>query len=202
VSTFYDLIEQLRLSSPRYLDLLTSPSDEDFQSAFDRLLGEKLTEMEENKKNFQAMDEVGLSAVLKIGMSIPGFLVVTQESNCNGHVDLTFISHGLTITRTIRGEAKIYDGPKYHLEGLSQLFGYMTGRELRGLMIVYIRKPNGVALMQKVRDTMDYELPENQQEPIENHPTLKWAFNSKHLHSSGESLLVSHVACNLYVDKQ
>ena len=90
-------------------------------------------------------------------------------------------------------------GPKYHIDGVGQLLGYMTGRELRGLMVVYMRKANGSVLMKKVRNTMDGDKPENQQGITTSHP-LKWAFDSSHLHTCGDTVRISHVACNLYID--
>jgi hypothetical protein len=196
-STLYDLADRLRQFSPEHLDVFASLSDDEFQLTFDALLGKALDGMEKNKKNFQSLDEPALSGVLALAMTVPG-LSVTQEENSNGHADLTFDSYHLGIARRILGEAKIHDGPKYHFDGLKQLLGYMTGRELRGLMVVYMKKPNGSVLMQKVRDTMDADKPEEQQGPTQNH-ALKWAFDSNHLHPCGDSMRVSHVACNLFV---
>jgi hypothetical protein len=196
-STLYDLADRLRQFSPEHLDVFASLSDDEFQLTFDALLGKALDGMEKNKKNFQSLDEPALSGVLALAMTVPG-LSVTQEENSNGHADLTFDSYHLGIARRILGEAKIHDGPKYHFDGLKQLLGYMTGRELRGLMVVYMKKPNGSVLMQKVRDTMDADKPEEQQGPTQNH-ALKWAFDSNHSHPCGDSMRVSHVACNLFV---
>lgn len=197
VSTLFGLVEEVRQFSPEHLDLFASLSDADFQVAFDSLLGKALAGMEESKEGFQSLDEPALSAVLRLGMMVPG-LSVSLEQHSNGHADLTFESYQLGIARRILGEAKIYDGPKYHIDGVGQLLGYMTGREVRGLMVVYIRKANGAGLMKKTQDTMDADHPENQQGPTKPHP-LKWAFDSSHFHSSGESIRISHVACNLNV---
>ena len=161
--TLYDLTDKLRQQSPEHLDLFASLSDDEFQSAFDSLLGKALAGLEESKKGFQSLDEPTLSAVLRLAMLVPG-LSVALEQHSNGHADLTFESYRLGIARRILGEAKIYDGPKYHIDGVGQLLGYMTGRELRGLMVVYMRKANGSGLMKNVRDTMDADKPDNQQE--------------------------------------
>lgn len=160
--TFYDLTNQLRQQSPEHLDLFASLSDDDFQFAFYSLLSKALAGLEESKKGFQSLDEPALSAVLRLAMLVPG-LSVTLEQHSNGHADLTFESYRLGMARRILGEAKIHDGPKYHIDGVGQLLGYMTGRELRGLMVIYMRKANGSLLMKKVRDTMDAEQPEEQQ---------------------------------------
>lgn len=196
--TLYDLTSQLRQQSPEHLDLFASLSDDEFQIAFDSLLGKALAGLEESKKGFQSLDEPTLSAVLRLAILVPG-LSVALEQHSNGHTDLTFESYRLGIARRILGEAKIHDGPKYHIDGVGQLLGYMTGRELRGLMVVYMRKANGSVLMKKVRDTMDADKPANQQGITTSHP-LKWAFDSNHLHTCGDNVRISHVACNLHVD--
>lgn len=196
--TLYDLTNQLLQQSPEHLDLFASLTDDEFQIAFDSLLGKALAGLEESKKGFQSLDEPALSAVLRLAMLVPG-LSVALEQHSNGHADLTFESYRLGIARRILGEAKIYDGPKYHIDGVGQLLGYMTGRELRGLMVVYMRKANGSVLMKKIRDTMDGDKPGNQQGITTSH-LLKWAFDSSHLHTCGDNVRISHVACNLYVD--
>lgn len=193
--TFYDLIDQLRQRSPQHLDLFASLSDDEFQVAFNALLGNALAGMEESTSHFHGLDEPALSTVLRLAILVPG-LSVSLEQHSNGHADLTFESYRLGIARRILGEAKIYDGPKYHLDGLKQLLGYMTGRELSGLMVVYMKKANGSKLLKKIRDEMDATKPEKQQGATKPH-SLKWAFNSKHQHSSGETIQVGHVACNL-----
>lgn len=197
--TLYELTDQLRWQSPEHLDLFASLSDDDFQIAFDSLLGKALAGLEESKNGFQSLDEPALSAVLRLAMLVPGLSVVLEQHS-NGHADLTFESYRLGMARRILGEAKIYDGPKYHIDGVGQLLGYMTGRELRGLMVVYMRKANGAKLMEDVRNKMDTAKPEKQQGKTTAHP-LKWAFDTNHLHSSGDNIRITHVACNLYVDR-
>ena len=163
-----------------------------------KVTAKALAGLEESKKHFQTLDEPGLSAALRLAISVPG-LSVSLEQHSNGHADLTFESYRLGIARRILGEAKIYSGPKYHIDGLKQLLGYMTGRELRGLIVVYMRKANGSQLMKNVRETMDDKLPEKQKGKTKAHP-LKWAFDSRQLHSSGETVRISHVSCNLHVE--
>jgi hypothetical protein len=197
-STLYELTDRIRQFSPEHLDVFASLSDDEFQFAFDSLLGKALDGMEKSKVQFQGLDEPSLSAVLKLAMTMPG-LSVRLEEHSNGHADLIFECYRLGIARHILGEAKIYDGPKYHIDGLKQLLGYMTGRELRGLMVVYMRKANGTLLMQKVRDAMDADKPAGQQGLTKPH-SLKWAFDSNNTLVSGDCLQISHVVCNLYVE--
>jgi hypothetical protein len=136
---YFDRIER---RAPAYLDLLTAETDEEFETAFTAILGGAIHHLEKNKKNFQKLDEEGLSAVLAAALTIPG-LIVTQEANSNGHVDLTIEADHCTPSRIKLGEAKIFSSPSYHIKGISQLLGrYTTGREAAGLLINYVRKPD------------------------------------------------------------
>ena len=195
----YELVEQIRRKAPEYLDLLTAQTDDEFDHAFDAILGKAVSSLELNKKNYRDLGEVGLTGVLAAALSIPG-LSVTQETHSNGHVDLTIEAHHCVPARKKLGEAKIYKGPQYHIDGLEQLLGrYTTGREGGGLLIVYVRKKDIAGLVRKLRDRLNKELPCNQQGKCSDH-SLKWSFMSSHHHDCGDILEVSHVGCNLYVD--
>jgi hypothetical protein len=199
-SSLLTLVERLQRKAPQYLDLLTATSDNDFDAAIDALLERAVSHLETNKLNFKALDEEGLSAVLAGTMSTFG-IAVTQETNSNGHVDLTIEVAYCSPLRRVLGEAKIYTGPKYHVNGLKQLLGrYTTGREGRGLLIVYVRKKNIAELFKKLKTQMDSQLPMNQRGSTTDH-VLKWSFLSKHGHSSGEDCLVGHIGCNLFIDQ-
>ena len=193
-----DLIGMVQRKAPEYMDLLTAETTEEFESAFDTLLEKAIVRIEENKKNFEKLDEEGLSAVLAAALSIPG-LAVTQETHSNGHVDLTVEADHCSPSRKKLCEAKIYDGPEYHIKGLEQLLSrYTTGREGRGLIIEYVRKKDISSLIKKLRQKMDSDLPMKQKGLTSDH-TLKWSFLSTHTHDSGEDLEVGHVGCNLHV---
>lgn len=194
-----DFIELLQRKAPAYLDLITAQSDDDFERAFDALLEMAVTRLETNKKNFERLNEEGLSGALALALSMPG-LSVTQEANSNGHVDLTIEAVHCKPVRKKLGEAKMYAGPAYHFGGLAQLLGrYTTGREGRGLLVVYFRKKDIAGLVQKLRAQMNEDLPCLQQGDSADH-SLRWAFLSKHAHCCGETLEVGHVGCNLYLE--
>ena len=157
-----ELFERIKRKAPAYIDLLTAETYEEFEAAFTAILDVAVHHMEKNKKNFQNLDEEGLSGVLAGALSIPG-LTVTQETNSNGHVDLTIEADHCTPARIKLGEAKIYSSPSYHIKGIGQLLGrYTTGRETPGLLINYVRKPDIKAIMAKLKAEMDKKLPENQ----------------------------------------
>jgi hypothetical protein len=193
------LFELNKLKAPEYYDLISAKTDTDFEKAFDAFLERAVSHLEINKKDFERLDENGLSAILTIALSVSG-VSATRETNSNGHVDITVVADHCVPMRKKLGEAKIYDGPGYHLKGLEQLLGrYTTGREGRGMMIVYFRKQNIAGLVQKLRERMDADLPFAQQGQTSSHP-IKWSFLSKHAHSSGETLEVGHIGCNLYIE--
>ena len=198
-STAQAYMELVERKAPAYVALLTARTDEEFEEAFIALLEPAVTQLERNAKNFKDLDEVGLSAVLAAALMIPG-LDVQQEAHSNGHVDLTVVADHCHPVRRKLGEAKLYDGPEYHVDGLVQLLQrYTTGREGIGLLIEYCRQPNIKAKIDKVRARMDKDLPAEQQGPTRD-MAQKWWFRSTHRHSSGEDLDVSHVGCNLHCD--
>jgi hypothetical protein len=92
-------------------------------------------------------------------MTIPG-LTVTQETNSNGHVDLTIEADHCVPARRKLAEAKIYSGPSYHMKGIGQLLGrYTIGREGQGLLISYVRKNNIRGITAKLKAAINAELP-------------------------------------------
>lgn len=194
------LIEVIKRKAPEYLDLLTAQEDEDFEKAFDAILGKAIASLEEDKKNFESLGEDSLSGVLAKALTIPG-LTVTRETHSNGHVDITVVADHCMPARKKLGEAKIYDGPEYHFKGLKQLLDrYTTGREGRGFMIVYVRKKDIVGLINKIRERIDSDFPMNQQGKTIDH-IFKWSFLSTHTHSCGDDLQVGHIGCNLFISE-
>lgn len=195
--TVQELVERLKRKAPEYLDLISAETDDEFEAAFEVLLEKAVSHLEMNRKNFRQLDEEGLTAALAGKLSMPG-LTVTQETNSNGHVDLTIEADHCTPQRKKLGEAKIYAGAAYHISGIEQLLGrYTTGREGRGLLVVYVRKKNIKELLAKLREQLDAVLPHGQTVPSRDH-TLKWSFITRHSHSSGEELSLSHIGCNLH----
>ena len=198
-SSALNLINLIKNKAPEYLNLLTAESDEDFDEALDSIVEQAVMKLEQNGKNLKSLDEVGLTAFLASGVSIPG-LTVTQETNSNGHVDLMIVADHCYPARTKLAEAKIYDGPQNHIDGLEQLLDrYTTGRERRGFLIEYVRKKNIAQLVEGLRAAMDAKLPCQQTGETVEHK-IKWSFLSNHVHSCGETLGVCHVSCNLYVE--
>jgi hypothetical protein len=198
LDTAADLFERIKRKAPAYLDLITAETIEEFDAAFTTILEGAIMHLEKNKKNFQTLNEEGLSGVLAGCLTIPG-LTVTQETNSNGHADLTIYADHCTPARVKLGEAKIYSSPSYHIKGIGQLLGrYTTGRETAGLLINYVREPDIKGITEKLKGKMDSQLPQGQICPCDYHP-LKWSLTTKHVHSSGEVISVYHVGCYLHV---
>ncbi len=193
-----ELFDRIKRKSPAYIDLITAGTDEEFEVAFTTILEKAISHLEKNKRKFAPLDEEGLSAVLAAVLMMPG-LTVSQETNSNGHVDLTIEADECTPMRTKLAEAKIYSSPSYHIKGIGQLLSrYTTGRETAGLLISYVRIENIKGITARLKAHMDKNRPENQVAPPEDH-TLKWSLLTKHKHSSGEVVSLSHIGCNLHV---
>jgi hypothetical protein len=198
-NSMISLIERIQRKAPEYLDLLTAEDESEFERAFDALLGKAISQMERNKLNFKDLNEVGLSGILAMGLSIPG-LTITPEGHSNGHVDLFIVADHCVPERIKLGEAKIYDGPHCYIEALEQLLGrYTTGRESRGLIIIYFKKDNISILVQRSREVMDRNKPIAQQGNTTDH-IHKWSFLSTHTLKSGDNHEVAHVGINLFTD--
>jgi hypothetical protein len=196
--SLFALFQLAKQKAPAYFELLAAKNEPEFDKAFDAMLEGAVAQLEHNSKNYSSLDENGLTGVLAAALSIPG-LVVTQETNSNGHVDLVIEADHCSPKRRKLGEAKIYNGPAYHVAGLDQLLNrYTTGREGRGLLIAYVFKKNIAGLIMGIRQHMDTALPCNQQGMTLDH-SLKWSFLSTHAHSCGDDLQVSHIGCNLFV---
>lgn len=190
------VLKRIVRKAPEYYDLLTAASDAEFERAFTAILQRAVQNLETDADNFETLNELGLTAVLAAGLSVPG-LTVTREAHSNGHVDLTIDADHCVPVRRKLGEAKIYSGYAYHVKGLTQLLGrYTTGRELGGLLLVFVKKRGIATLVQDLRKEMDTKKPCEQSGHTRNH-TLRWSFESTHTLATGDPHEVSHVACNL-----
>lgn len=191
------LINQLKWSAPLVLDFWSAETDDEFESIFTCCLEKAVSHLEKNKRYFAKLDEEGLSGVFAGCLEMPG-LTVLQETNSNGHVDLTIQVDLCKRARIKLAEAKIFSGPSYHIKGVGQLLGrYMTGRETPGLLLNYVRVADIKTITERIMCEMDKELPESQIGHCDTH-AMKWSFRTKHRHSSGEEVSLSHIGVNLY----
>lgn len=192
------LVELMKRRASGFLDLITAETDAEFENALDAILEKAVTDLESNRKRFEALDEEGLSSALAMRLRMPG-LAVHIEGYSNGHVDLIIEAEHCFPQRRALAEAKIYDGPEKHIKGLEQLLTrYTTGREGRGLLVVYFKKENIQGLVKKIRERMDTELPLKQVGATVDH-SVAWWFLSTHGHACGKDLQVAHIGCNLCI---
>lgn len=118
------LFQFLSGNQPIQLDLVTASTKKEFDTAFSAVVLEGVQRLERDSKKFTELDEDTLSSILAGFLQSPPFLFVTREENSNGHVDLTFRVQLCKPEKRVLGEAKIYDGYKYHTKGISQLICY------------------------------------------------------------------------------
>lgn len=174
---------------------LFAESQEDFVIQVQEILEEVIDEIERGSRELSLLCENGLSSVLVIGINGRGVNAV-REGNSNGHVDIT-ISSVSRSTNRILGEVKIYDGPAYHVTGMTQLLGrYATGRFQTGFMIEYVKQDGIARVVEAIRLHLDQALPLKQRGPSSDHP-IRWAFRTEHTHSSDDLYTILHFSCNL-----
>ena len=199
LSTFVD---HLRAMFPNLgaLKILFAQTDGEFDEALELLLEHAADHLERNANLLGNLGEDGLTAVLIPCLNKPG-VRVSQQAYTKGHVDIT-VEAEFGLRRRL-GEAKIYDGPEYHVEGLEQLINrYSTGREGSGFVVEYVKKAKIDELVTKIRSHMDTAKPCSQKGATQAHRHINWTFISFHNHSSGEVLRVLHLSCNLYRVKE
>ncbi len=182
--------------NPDVAALFAASTEEEFDAALERRIEEAIDYLESNAKDLDSCNENAISTTLAGRIEMPGMSVV-REGNSNGHVDIT-IEVDCTLRRRKRlGEAKIYDGPKYHIDGLKQLIDrYATGRDRTGYVFDYVKLPDIEAKITGIKDEMNTYLPCNQLGESTDHPA-RWAFTSFHNHRSGVPLRVVHFGVNM-----
>lgn len=95
------------------------------------------------------------------------------------------------------GECKLDRGPKYHCDGTAQILGYSSGAEKRALCIGFCQKPDVKGRMKEIRRHFtDADTCHSVEETRDHH--LPGSFLGVHRQSSGESVEILHIACNLH----
>lgn len=182
---------------PELRKLFGARNAADFDAFLDEHMERCVQRMEAEAHHLTADKEEKLSAFLAASLAIPG-LEVVREGYSNGRVDLTIKSDSTRSPEQRLAEAKIYDGPSYHEQAIEQLVSrYLTGRQPRGYFIEYVKKQGIKTLVTRLRKAADSNRPVQQQGPTCDHK-IRWAYESKHLHSSDELLSVVHVNVNLH----
>lgn len=189
-----------------YFDRLTpvaracmlAATPEEFCDAVEVALESALQHMESGARFYMEDDERKLTHVLVgcLGMCVQ----VIPEGYSNGHVDVTVVHPARPAWRKL-GECKIYHGPAYHIAGCRQLLSrYVTGRLPRAFCLDFVQEADIAAKFQGVREGVDADTTLNRLEPTSAHPSITWAFISRHGHSSGQEVRLLHLGCSLYWD--
>jgi hypothetical protein len=179
-------------------DLVTATNDDEFNKAFAEIVAEAVGRLEKNSKDYSSFHEDPLTSIFVDAVNGTWALLATREEYSNGHVDITFKAPLCQPPRQALGEAKIFNYYDWHEKGLSQLHNrYSTGRESRGLLLVYVKVDQIKDRMEKLSKEMNEKRPCQQISESTPH-TAKWSFVTTHKHTSGEEMEVWHLGCNLY----
>lgn len=179
------------------LALLFDPSGsvEQHEQALERLIDEAVRWLEDNANDLVGAGENLLSTTLAGKISMPGLRAV-RERNVNGHVDITIeIEHSFPHRRWL-AEAKLWNGPKYHIDGVEQLLGYMNGRDRSGYVFDYVQEKNIEQKWKGLKEALDKDLPHNQKTHCKD-IGCSWTFETEHLHTSGVRVRLVHFGVNL-----
>src|SRR5215813_3856725 len=114
------LSELINRTTPAQRNLRSARTDDEFESAFEVILEQAIAALERERCNFYQLNEDALSSILVLAFNMAG-LPSTREAHSNGHVDLTIDAGFGGLMKRKLGEAKIYNGPSYHVQGLEQL---------------------------------------------------------------------------------
>lgn len=192
-----DSLKKLLGWFPVLRKLFQARTAEEFDDFLDRHFEDCVQRMEAEAHHLTTDSEEKLSAFLAATLSMPG-LAVTREGYSNGRVDLTIKAESMVLPEQRLAEAKIYAGPAYHAQAIEQLVSrYSTGRQSRGYVVEYFKKPGIAELVLKLRKKADVDLPVHQHGATCDHP-MKWAYVSNHMHVSAELIHVVHVNVNLH----
>jgi len=153
--------------------------------------------MEAEAHHLTGDEEEKLSAFLSAALSMPG-LDVYREGYSNGRVDLTIKLRSSLFPEQRLAEAKIYQGPANHERAIEQLVSrYSTGRQDRGYIIEYVKKPGIANIVTRLRKHADSTLPVRQSGLTRDHD-MRWAYLSDHRHASEELIHVVHINVNIH----
>ena len=162
-------LKTLFMRFPVLRKLFEAKTAEEFDDFLDDHFEECVQRMEAEAHHLNDDCEEKLSAFLAAALSMPGLSVV-REAYSNGRVDLTIKSESIKSTERRLAEAKIYSGPSYHAKAIEQLVSrYSTGRQSRGYVLEYVKKPGISEIVIKLRNRADTDLPVQQNGNTKDH---------------------------------
>ena len=195
-TTAEEYIGWVKTFMPDFHRVACAQTEEAFCEAAELAVRHCLQKLEDRRKLVAKASEVELSTNLADLLSQCG-VPTTAEPHVNGHVDLV-ITHFVAGRFRMLGECKLDRGPKHHCDGTTQLLGYCSGAEKRALSISFCQKPSVASRMKDTQKHFDTSGSCHDVQETKDHH-LPWSFLGVHRHSSGETVEVVHIACNLYV---
>lgn len=193
--SLYDLIERFAHSLPEALNAWRAQSRSGFLDVTDRLLDAAIVHLESQANHLKAAREDTITAAA-IGFFNRYGIQASSQTNSRGHVDI-YIRHCFQPDLVICGEAKIWRGSKNHIAGIRQVLGYCTGRLPFCFLLIYVQTGGIEAHFATLKQTLDSELPENQQGSSRSHSFRRWALLTEHIHSSEGRVKALHAGVNL-----
>lgn len=190
------LQQYMENKSPATLRVFFSQNEREFIEGVDLILEIAIRRLEANAASHNDLGELTLSTMLS-DLINQAAIPCEKESYRNGHVDIT-ISHPHQPFQYL-GECKIYSGFKTHWNGCDQLLNrYSSGRDSRGFVLEFFRRPEMYALLAALKDRFDKEFPHEMKGSSTTHH-IKGAFVTLHTHFTKTDIEVLHLGCNLYV---
>lgn len=191
----YNLVERIALVLPEALNTWRAQSEQGFLDVTERLLETAIVHLEEQSKNLRSSSEDNITSSA-IGFFNRYGIRASSQTNSRGHVDI-YISHTWRSALVICGEAKIWRGVSYHVDGLGQVLGYCTGRLPYCFLLAYVVKGEVEKHVENLKRELDQSFPEKQQGFSVAHPSLRWALVTQHKHSGGNLVRVLHAGVKL-----
>jgi hypothetical protein len=193
--TSEEYIALVKRAMPHFHRVACAETEEEFCEAVGMALRHCLQKLEDRRKLLADAGEFALSTDLADLLSCGG-LPTKAEPYVNGHVDLVISDFEAGRYRML-GECKLHSGPKYHCDGTRQVLGYCSGAEKRTICLDFCKHPDIQGRMTMIRQHMEKASPCHSLERTVNHD-LPWSFIGMHRHSSGTTVEVLHIGCNLH----
>jgi len=188
-------ISLVKTFMPDFHRALCAQTEDEFCEAVELAVRRCLQMLEDRRKLLSTVGEYELSTDLA-DLLTRGGLPTTAETHVNGHVDLV-VRHFEAGSYRVLGECKLDRGPKHHCDGTTQVLGYCSGADKRALCISFCQKPDVLGRMRETRQHFADPGDCHAVDRTSDHP-LPWSFLGVHHHSSGSTVEVLHIACNLH----
>lgn len=190
----------LQSHNPELVALLSARSQEDFVAAVEQGLARAIITIQSGSTQYRDLDERGLSLLLADLLNHSGFSATAERRN-NGHCDVV-VEHLLPGRWRYLGECKLHRGPQYHIDGCEQVLGYCGGHEIRTFCLDFFTVKEMYGKLASLRAHFDSQLPLSQIGASKEYPPTRGAFVTEHPLTSGASIEILHVGCNVFVEHE